>query len=225
MTFTTPYTPPTLTVDAVIFQMSSSNLEVLLIRRSANPFKGAWALPGGYSAAGQTTRQALEAVAKRKTGVEISTDIAYVEQLHTFDTVARDPRGHAVTVVYMGCGRDITHGGGSEVSAFYPVDDLPELAYDHKDIIVYARERLAAKLANTNAAYSLLPKKFTLSHLQSVYEAVLGKEIDKRNFRKKFLSLELIRETNEMWREGAHRPAKLYEFNSQSLETLQRSFE
>ena len=225
MKFTTPYTPPTLTVDAVLFQMNNNSLDVLLIRRSAAPFKGAWALPGGYNAAGQTTQQALGEVLKRKTGTILDKDVTHLEQLYTFDTIARDPRGHAVSVVYTGCGRDITHGGGSEVSAFYPVDDLPELAYDHKDIIIYARERLATKLANTNVAYSLLPPKFTLSHLQTVYEAALGKELDKRNFRKKFLSLDLIRETNETWREGAHRPAKLYEFKSQSLETLQRSFE
>lgn len=225
MKFTTPYTPPTLTVDAVLFQLNNGSLDVLLIRRSATPFKGAWALPGGYNAAGQTTIQALTDVLQRKTGVALETSLPLIEQLHTFDTVARDPRGHAVSVVYVGCGRDITHGGGSEVSAFYPVDDLPELAYDHANIINYARERLAAKITNTNAAYSLLPPTFTLSQLQAVYEAVLGKELDKRNFRKKFLSLNLIHETNEMWREGAHRPAKLYAFNTQTLETLQRSFE
>lgn len=225
MKFTTPYTPPTLTVDAVLFQMQGSVLEVFLVRRSADPFKGAWALPGGYCAAGQTTQQALGDVLLRKTGLNIQKEAAYLDQLHAFDTVARDPRGHAVSIVYMGCGRDIHHGGGSEVSAFYPVDDLPELAYDHAVIINYARERLASKLTGTNAAYGLLPTTFTLSQLQSCYEAVLGRPIDKRNFRKKFLSLNLIRETNEMWREGAHRPAKLYAFNSTSLETLQRSFE
>ena len=219
------YVPPTLTVDAVLFQLVDSQLMVLLTRRAAEPFKGAWALPGGYCAEGQTTIQALASIVKRKIGVDIDTDLRYIEQLYTFDTVARDPRGHAVSVTYMGCGKDITPGGGSQISEWHRVDQLPALAYDHTDIIAYARGRLAAKLAYTNASMGLLDQKFTLSQLQVAYEAVLGRELDKRNFRKKFLSLDLIHETSEIWKSGAHRPAKLYEFNSDSLETLSRSFD
>lgn len=224
MTFESEYTPPTLTVDAVVFSLRDGDLHVLLIRRSAEPFKGSWALPGGYNAAGQTTLDALSAVLDRKTGVALSS-LAHVEQLYTFDTVARDPRGHAVSVAYMACGQDIAVSGGSDEAVFYPVDSLPELAYDHVEIIRYARERLSHKLGYTNAAFSLLPAKFTLSQLQLAYEAVLGRALDKRNFRKKFLSLNLISETGDSWRDGAHRPAKLYAFNTPSLETLERSFE
>lgn len=224
MTFTMPYAPPTLTVDAVVFRLNGASLEVLLVRRSAEPFKNSWALPGGYNAAGQTTLDALAAVLARKTGVPLD-GLAHVEQLYTFDTVARDPRGHAVSVAYMACGRDIAMRGGSDETTFYSVDTLPELAYDHAEIIRYARERLSHKLGYTNAAFSLLPATFTLSQLQLVYEAVLGRSLDKRNFRKKFLSLNLISETGDSWRDGAHRPAKLYAFNTPSLETLERSFE
>lgn len=223
--YKTEYVPPILVVDSVIFQLINNVLHVLLIKRSNDPFKGQWALPGGYNAQGETTQDALRNIVKRKAGVDIESDLRYVEQLYTFDTVARDPRGHAVSVTYMGCGRNIEPKQSSEEKAFYSVDALPELAYDHKNIIAYARERLSAKLTYTNAVYGLLPAKFTLTQLQSAYEAVFGRELDKRNFRKKFLSLNLIHETTEMFREGAHRPARLYEFNSTKLESLSRSFD
>lgn len=225
MNYSTPYIPPTLTVDAIIFQLNGAELEVLLTQRSAEPFKGAWALPGGYCAEGSTTLEALSVIVKRKVGLSLESQLGYLEQLYTFDTVARDPRGHAVSVTYMGCGRDIALGDAEQKTAWYPVDRLPNLAYDHEKIVIYARERLAAKLAYTNAAMGLLDQKFTLSHLQTAYEAVLGRLLDKRNFRKKFLSLNLIHETPDMWRGGAHRPAKLYAFNSTSLEVLARSFD
>lgn len=225
MKYTHPYTPPTLTVDAVMFQLVDNQLAVLLTKRAADPFKGDWALPGGYCAEGQTTLEALTAVTKRKIGVDIDVQLSYIEQLYTFDTVARDPRGHAVSVTYMGCGRTIEAVTGEQTAEWFPVDHLPSLAYDHEKIIAYARERLAAKLTYTNAAMGLLDKKFTLSHLQTAYEAVMGRELDKRNFRKKFLSLNLIHETPDTWREGAHRPAKLYAFNNESLEVLSRSFD
>ncbi|MBC7764791.1 NUDIX hydrolase [Microbacteriaceae bacterium] len=225
MKYSTPYVPPTLTVDAVVFQLNGNELEVLLTKRAVDPFKGEWALPGGYNATGQTTLEALASVVKRKAGLDVDSQLAYIEQLYTFDTVARDPRGHAVSVTYLGCGRDIELLNGEQEATFFAVDRLPRLAYDHEAIIKYARERLIAKLSYTNAVSGLLPQKFTLSRLQSAYEAVVGQLLDKRNFRKKFLNLNLIHETPDLWREGAHRPAKLYAFNSQTLEVLSRSFE
>ena len=225
MKYATAYVPPILTVDVVMFQLVDNQLAVLLTKRASEPFKGDWALPGGYCAQGQTTIEALTVIAKRKVGVDLDTQLSYIEQLYTFDTVARDPRGHAVSVTYMGCGRNIEAVTGEQTAEWFPVDQLPALAYDHESIIMYARDRLAAKLTYTNAAIGLLDKKFTLSQLQTSYEAVLGHMLDKRNFRKKFLSLNLIHETPETWREGAHRPAKLYAFNSETLEVLSRSFD
>lgn len=220
MNFSGPYQPPTLTVDAVLFQIINNQLNVLLTKRAKQPFKDTWALPGGYCAKGQTTLEALSSVVKTKVGLDIDQDLKYIEQLYSFDTVARDPRGHAVSVTYMGIGNKIETSPGSQVSQWHPVDSLPELAYDHQDIISYARKRLTAKLSYTNVAMALLDDKFTLTHLQSAYEAVFGYDIDKRNFRKKFLSLNLVHETPDMWREGAHRPAKLYAFNSHLIEDL-----
>lgn len=225
MKYDKPYVAPTLTVDAVIFQITNGVLEVLLIKRPNEPFKGEWALPGGYNAEGETTMRALHRIVEQKTGVDTAKDLAHIEQLYTFDTVNRDPRGHAVSVTYMGCGRDIELRDAGSHTAFLDVDNLPPLAYDHKKIIGYARERLIAKLTYTNAISAFLERRFTLTQLQAAYEIIFGHEFDKRNFRKKFLSLELIHETNELWRDGAHRPAKLYQFNSKSLETLSRSFD
>lgn len=225
MKYSTPYVPPTLVVDAVIFQLVNNRLEVFLIERPNNPFRGSWALPGGYNPEGETTRDALQRIVKEKAGIDLTQDLSYVEQLYTFDTIARDPRGHAVSVTYMGCGQNISPSTGTAHIASFPVDDLPKLAYDHADIIKYAHERLQSRLAYTNAVYAFLPQKFTLTELQNAYEAILCRELDKRNFRKKFLSLNLIHETDEMKREGAHRPARLYRFNSSTLETLSRRFD
>lgn len=214
------YTPPILTIDMVAFRIHEGALEVLLLRRNRDPFAGEWALPGGYSPAGQTTLESLEDIMRRKTGVSTTADLTYIEQLYTFDTVARDPRGHAVSVTYMGCGRTVPLGRGDSYCKFWPIDQLPALAYDHADIIVYARERLGAKLTYTTVAAALLPDAFTLSQLQTLYEAVLGRPLDRRNFRKKFLSLGVLRETGDMWREGAHRPARLFAFTDPEVATV-----
>lgn len=225
MKYTTPYVAPTLTVDAVMFQIIDGVLNVCLLQRGAEPFKGSWALPGGYSPQGETTTQALERIVQYKAGLNINTDLSYIEQLYTFDTVARDPRGHAVSVTYLGCGRELHPNGAHSTVSFFPVDALPPIAYDHKDIILYARQRLIAKITYTNAVYAFLPQYFTLTELQSAYEAIFGYELDKRNFRKKFLTLGLTEETDQMRREGAHRPARLHRFKADTLETLSRSFE
>lgn len=225
MKYTTPYTPPTLTVDAVIFQLIYGVLNVCLIQRANEPFKDSWALPGGYAPQGETTSEALERIVLHKAGVNIQNDLSYIEQLYTFDTVARDPRGHAVSVTYMGCGREISPNQAHSTVSFFPVDALPPIAYDHADIIAYARKRLIAKITYTNAVYAFLPQYFTLTELQSAYEAIFGYELDKRNFRKKFLTLKLTEETDQMRREGAHRPARLHRFTSDTLQVLSRSFE
>jgi 8-oxo-dGTP diphosphatase len=220
-----PYIPPTVTVDGIVFQILDDTLGVLLIKRTNEPFKDEWALPGGYNARGETTTEALGRVLRQKAGIGIK-QLAVVEQLYTFDAIARDPRGHAVSVTYMCLGGGIIPNEiDSQQPQFFSVTDLPELAYDHTGIITYAHERLKAKLMYTNIAFALLPNMFTLSQLQDVYEAVLGRLLDKRNFRKKFLALELIQETKGLSQGGAHRPARLYEFRTRTLQELGRSFE
>lgn len=226
MKYAQNYEPPILTADSVVMQLIDGELYVLLIERANDPFKGMYALPGGYNAAGETTRDAMARILRDKGGVDVK-DLRLVEQLYTFDTVARDPRGHAVSVTYLGLGKDVVPESSvtTQKPQFFPVTALPKLAYDHGKIIAYAHERLQSKITYTNAVYALLDPLFTLSKLQAAYEAILCHPLDKRNFRKKFLSLGLIRETNEYFQEGAHRPARLYRFNSQSLESLSRSFD
>lgn len=221
------YKPPILTVDAVVFRLSNGQLEVLLIQRGQPPFEGSWALPGGYNPEGETTGQALRRIVKTKAGIDTEKDLALVEQLYTFDTVARDPRGHAVSVTYMGLGRGMEpeNTPTTQNPRLFPVNELPELAYDHGDIIKYALERLNSKVSYTNALFALMPGDFTLSQLQAGYEAVLSHSLDKRNFRKKLLQLDMVEPTGESQRDGAHRPAKLYRFKSNTLETLPRTFD
>lgn len=202
------------------FRVRHDRLEVLLHQRPHQPFQGEWALPGGYNAAGQTTQQALHDIVLRKVGLDTTTDLRYLEQLYTVDSVARDPRGHAVSVVYLGLGQAIEAPTDNDSIAFWPVDDLPSLAYDHAEIIHYGRQRLSNKLGYSTLAASLLAPQFTLSQLQTTYEAVLGRALDKRNFRKRILQLNIITETGQTWRSGAHRPAKLYRFLNDDLTTI-----
>jgi len=220
------YHSPILTVDAVIFELVDGELNVLLIRRTNEPFQGAWALPGGYNAAGDTTRQALARVLTTKVGVEPG-DLPLVEQLYTFDTIGRDPRGDAVSVAYMGLCQQLELQADDSVQTptFYPLGKLPELAYDHADIIKYALERLRSKVTYTNSIFALMPGRFTMTQLQQAYEAVLGRPLDKRNFRKKMLALDVLQPTEDYYQDGAHRPALLYTFKKQDFQSLTGSLD
>jgi 8-oxo-dGTP diphosphatase len=220
------YKSPIVTVDSVIFQLVDNELKVLLIQRANEPFKDQWALPGGYNSAGETTREALSRVLREKAGVKIN-ELQFIEQLYTFDTVARDPRGHAISVTYMGLGKNIKLflSKTSQNPNFFNVNKLPKLAYDHDEIIRYAHERLGFKVTYTNAVSALLQDLFTMSQLQIAYEAILKRSLDKRNFRKKILSLDLIVSSDKYYQDGAHRPAQLYKFKQQDLQVLSRSFD
>jgi len=219
------YHAPTLTVDTVIFRLIEGRLNVLLIKRDKEPFKGSWALPGGYNTADDTTMQVVDRVLRTKVGVS-PDDLAYVEQLYTFDTPTRDPRGHAVSVTYMGLSNRLEPGQSetTQQPTYFPVDRLPNLAYDHADIIKYALERLRSKLTYTTIIYALMPETFTLTQLQNAYEVILGRELDKRNFRKKFLAFDQLEPTGDRFQEGAHRPALLYRFKQSGIQTLLRDF-
>lgn len=216
MHYTTPYEAPTLTVDLVAFQIINGLLTVLLLKRPNAPFKDAWALPGGYTPKGETTLSSLYRVLLQKTGVDLEHDLRYITQLYTFDTVARDPRGHAVSVTYLGAGMNIEPKGGSAQIHFCPVEDLPVLAYDHEKIISFAIETLREAIMKPDVAAAFLPEAFTLGQLQAVHEATLSQSVDKRNFRKRILSMNVLEETGEFFQDGAHRPAKLFRFSSRA---------
>ena len=217
----TEYKNPAITIDGVLFQLVDGCLSVLLVRRPHEPFKGMWALPGGYISHDETSLQALERVLRHKAGVALGA-AGYVEQLFTFDT-AGQAGGNAISVVYLGLVRGLQPSGYD--SRFFPADSLPDLAYEHARIIRYARQRLENKIMYTNILFALLPPSFTLAELQAAYEEVLDKRLDKRNFRKKIHQLGLVEATGEYRKDGAHRPAQLHHFVKESLQELSRSFD
>jgi len=202
-----------LTVDIVVFTVTEQKLKVLLIQRGIAPFKGQYALPGGFLLHNET----LDAAALRELSEETGTENVYLEQLYTFGDPKRDPRGRVVTVAYYAlvpAGKSPLLAGTDAASAeWFPVDALPPLAFDHGRIIEYAVNRLRNKLDYTNVGFELLPKKFTLSTLQMLHEAILGKLLDKRNFRRKILSMGLLTASKEMEVTG-RKPARLYAFRS-----------
>jgi len=214
--------PRIISVDVVIFTVIDGALNVLLIKRSRAPYKNVWALPGGFVNKNETIQGAANRVLRDKAGIRN----VFIEQLYTFDSSGRDPRGSIPTVAYFALTPSakikIGRGKNSQQPAFHPVKKLPLLAFDHKNIIGYAGKRLRAKLEYTNAAYSLLPRYFTFYQLQKIYETIWGRSLDKRNFRKKVIVLDLIRPTGRVLGGLRQRPAALYEFKNNKLSELKK---
>ena len=212
------YPQPSVTVDLVIFTIAEDDLKVLLIRRGQEPFKGRWALPGGFV----EIDESLERAAARELKEEVGVTDVYLEQLYTFGDPKRDPRGRVISVSYFAlvdAGRQrIVAASDAAEAQWHSVFDAPrlaKLAFDHGKILDYAVWRLRNKIEWTTVGYELLPKKFTLSELQRVYEIILQRPVDKRNFRKKILAQGQIVELNEFRSDVAHRPARLYSFSKQ----------
>ena len=220
MAYSYDFPRPSVTVDLVIFSIEAGILRALLIRRGETPFKGAWALPGGFV----REAESLDDAAKRELREETGVKDVYLEQLYTFGETDRDPRGRVITVAYfalIAAGRQVLKADtDAEHVQWFPVKDLPDLAFDHAAIIDYALERLKNKLEYTTVGFQLLPEKFTLSELQNVYETILGKTLDKRNFRRKIALLKILEELDEQKMEGVHRPARLYRFKARQFEKL-----
>jgi len=201
----------------VILTVIEGELHVLLIHRSAPPHQGKWALPGGYPGAGET----LAAAAARKLMEETGVKDVYLEQLYTFDPL--DAEATAVAVAYFALvDSRIARLRAEPVwePRWFRLQDLPDLAFNNRAVIEYAVMRLRSKLQYTNVAYSLMPPEFPLSDLQAVYESILGRALDKRNFRRRMLSQGIIRPTGRTYSRGAHRPAELFEFTSRQPMTL-----
>jgi len=193
----------------------------LLIKRKADPFKWTWAIPGWFV----LDSEDCEKAAHRELLEETNVKNIYLEQLYTFSEVKRDPRGRVVSVAYMALvareNMSIKAWSDAAEAKFFPIENLPKLAFDHKKILGYAIQRLRRKIEYTNVAQYILPKKFTLSELQKVYEIVLGQKIDVRNFRKKIDKLGLVKETGEKEIGVKYRPAKLYKFIENSLKIVE----
>ena len=215
-----PKTDLQVTVDVVIFALRDWELQVLLVQRALPPFEGRWALPGGFVRDGESLEEAARRELQEETGV---TDV-YLEQLYTFGEPNRDPRGRVVTVAYYALlTTEVTApvaGTDAGEASWVPARKHPALAFDHDRILKYALERLANKLDYTTVGFKLLPKRFTLSQLQRVYEAVLGRSLDKRNVRRKIGLLGVLKPLDEWVQDGPSRPAQLFQFSARKFERL-----
>jgi 8-oxo-dGTP diphosphatase len=208
-----------LTVDIVIFTIERGALKVLLVKRGIEPFAGQYAIPGGFVLENESLDQAAMRELREETGVAE----VYLEQLYSFGDPKRDPRGRVVTIAYYALisaeHSQLRAGSDAAAAAWFAVDAVPDLAFDHPKILAYAVERLRNKLEYTTVGFQLLPEKFSLSELQEVYEAILGKKLDKRNFRRKLALLNILKPTAEYRRDG-RKPARLYRFVAAKFEKL-----
>src|SRR5437879_4429768 len=222
MQYTYQYPRPALTVDCVVFGFDDGELKVLLIERGLEPFKGRWALPGGFVRVQET----LDDAARRELAEETGLKKVFLEQLFTFGDLDRDPRERVVSVAYYALVKLSDHRAKAATDAanaeWFRVSELPKLAFDHADIVATALARLKGKVRYQPIGFELLPALFTLSELQHLYEAVLGTDLDKRNFRKKVLSFGLLVPLKETQMAGRHRPAQLFRFDTDKYEKLKK---
>ncbi|MES9964993.1 MAG: NUDIX domain-containing protein [Candidatus Sedimenticola sp. 20ELBAFRAG] len=204
------YPHPAVTTDVVVFTIREQRLQLLLVKRGSEPFKGNWALPGGFV----DIDEDLEACAKRELQEETGVSGVYLEQLYTFGKPDRDPRERVISIAYYALVAseklELRAASDATDAAWFPLEQLPELAFDHNRVIEIAHERLVSKLSYSTIAFQFMPEQFTLSELQRVYEILRNEPLDKRNFRKWISTLHQIEETGKQRRTGNHRPAKVY---------------
>jgi 8-oxo-dGTP diphosphatase len=213
---------PALTVDCVLFGLDfpEETLQVMLIERDLKPYAGMWAIPGGFAQKKETLAQAAMRELKEETGIRN----VYLEQLYTFGDPKRDPRGWVVSVAYYALVAPdkytIKAATDARQAAWFPVNKLPPLAFDHSEIINMALERVRGKLSYAPIGFELLPQKFTIKQLQKLYEIVLGTQLDNRNFRKKIFSMNILRELDETQKGVPHRAARYYKFDERKYKQL-----
>ncbi|MES9966118.1 MAG: NUDIX domain-containing protein [Sedimenticola sp.] len=204
------YPHPAVTTDVVVFTIRDERLQLLLVKRGGEPYKGSWALPGGFV----DIDEDLETCAKRELQEETGVSGVYLEQLYTFGRPDRDPRERVISVAYYALipsdRLELRAASDADDADWFPLDELPTLAFDHNQVIGIAHERLVSKLNYSTIAFQFMPELFTLSELQGVYEILRNEDLDKRNFRKWISTLEQIEETGKQRRTGNHRPAKVY---------------
>jgi 8-oxo-dGTP diphosphatase len=198
-------------VDIVVFTIRDRALQVLLVKRGVPPFEGGCAIPGGFVREDESLEDAAERELYEETGVRN----VFLEQLYSFGDPKRDPRGRVISVAYyalIGSERiSLVPGADAAEAGWFPAKKVPHLAFDHARILEYAHQRLRNKLEYTSVGFHLLPPKFTLSELQTVYEAILGKKLDKRNFRRKISNLGILKPLRE-WQRVGRKPAQLFRF-------------
>jgi 8-oxo-dGTP diphosphatase len=220
MTYTYKYQRPNLAVDCVVFGLDEEDLKIILIERDKEPYRGKWALPGGFVHIDESLEDAAKRELKEETGIQ---DV-FLEQLYTFGEVDRDPRERVVAVAYYALvnlrDHTIQATTDSRNAAWFSVEDVPKLPFDHNRIVDVAHMRLKGKVTYAPIGFELLPKKFTLTQLQRMYEKILDRSIDKRNFRKRILGMGLLKELDEFQMDVAHRAARLYQFDEKKYRQL-----
>jgi 8-oxo-dGTP diphosphatase len=215
--YTYEYPRPALTVDVVIFTLREGQVNVLLVQCGEEPFQDMWALPGGFVKIDESLEQAACREMQEETGLRDT----YLEQLYTYGEIGRDPRGRVVSVAYYAllpadAPTQVEGGSDAKQAGWFPITEIPTLAFDHQEILTYALRRLRYKLEYSAAGFELLPGEFTLSELQKTYEMILGEQLDKRNFRRRILQANIIEPTQNM-RTGEGRPARLYRYRDDAV--------
>ncbi len=225
MPYTYAYPRPAITVDCVIFGFVETDtaLKVLLIRRKLPPYKNVWSLPGGFI----QIEESIDDAARRELREETGVEGIFLEQLYTFGALKRDPRERVISVAYYALANLQQHVLQAATDAshaqWFKLADMPRLGFDHKEILTCAIARLRGKIRYEPIGFELLPKTFTLSQLQRLYEQILERQLDKRNFRKKLLKMDLLIDTGKKETGVAHRAAQLYRFNTQKYQSLKQA--
>jgi 8-oxo-dGTP diphosphatase len=210
-------------VDAIVFGYNQNTLNVLLIKQKYGPLKNNWVLVGGFVDNKETLQEAVSRELKEEAGITVN----YLEQLYTFgDDIHRDPRGRVISVAYFALVNstklNLTADTDAQDAQWFPIHKIPHLAFDHTIILKAAHQRLKSKLSYQPIGFDLLPKEFLFSELENLYCTILEKEIDRRNFRKKILSFEIIEETDKIFTKNTGRPAKLFRFNKKKYNALEK---
>jgi 8-oxo-dGTP diphosphatase len=214
------YPRPAVTADCVIFGFDDGELKVLLIERGIEPFKGKWAFPGGFL----RTEESADECARRELFEETGIENVFIEQLYSFSDVDRDPRSRVITISYFALVKladfKIRAGDDARNANWFPISQVPPLAFDHDRILRVALNRLRGKIRYQPIGFELLPEKFTMPALQNLYETVLEMKLDRRNFRKKIFDTGLLIDHNESMKGVPHKGAKYFSFDKKKYKEL-----
>ncbi|WP_430815532.1 NUDIX hydrolase [Carboxylicivirga sp. RSCT41] len=214
------YPRPSVTTDCTIFGFDGIDLQILLIKRGIEPFKGQWALPGGFVQMDETTEECARRELEEETGVKE----LFLEQLYTFSDVNRDPRGRVITVSYFALikSTDFKLIGGDDASdaQWFPINQVPSLAFDHDRILRVAHDRLKGKIKYEPIGFELLEEVFTIPQLQRLYEAILGIQVDRRNFNRKIMSLDILEPIENKMDGVGHKGARQFRFDREKYQAL-----
>ncbi len=214
------YEHPAVTVDCVVFGLDEGELKLMLIQRANDPFQGVWALPGGFIKMSESLEESALRELKEETGVSN----VYLEQMRTYGDVGRDPRERVISVAFFALvnlyDHEVKADTDASEAAWFEVSDLPALAFDHQKIVDDAIRHLRSRVRYQPVGFELLPENFTLTMLQDLYSKILDRQLDKRNFRKKILAMDILSETGDVEKDVAHRAAKLYRFDREKYAQL-----